>query len=65
MYIRKSNETSFMVTIIKKGSSKTAIKLLVNKLQIKKGLDAHKYSGIIKLKESPISIQKEMRDEWK
>jgi hypothetical protein len=53
-----------MVTVIKKGSSKTAIKQLVDKVQIKKGLDAKKYSGLIKLKENPLTIQKSMRDEW-
>jgi len=53
-----------MVTIIKKGSSKHAIKQLVKKTQLKKGIDAKKYSGTIKLKEHPIAIQKRLRDEW-
>ena len=53
-----------MVTIIKKGASKTAIKQLVQKVQIKKGIDAYKYCGVIKLKEHPIVIQKELRNEW-
>ncbi|MCF8427956.1 MAG: hypothetical protein K9H61_04980 [Bacteroidia bacterium] len=53
-----------MVTIIKKGSSKAAIKQLVDKIQVKKGLDAKKYSGVIKLKEHPLTIQKALRDEW-
>jgi hypothetical protein len=54
-----------MVTIIKKGSSKAVIKKQVEKVQTKKGLDAQKYSGVIKLKDQPLSIQKAMRDEWK
>jgi hypothetical protein len=55
----------FMVTIIKNGSSKAQIKQLVGKVQAKKkGLDAKKFSGIIKLKDHPLNIQKSMRDEW-
>lgn len=53
-----------MVTIIKKGASKTAIKQLVQKLQVKKGVGAYKYCGVIKLKEHPLVIQKQIRDEW-
>jgi len=53
-----------MVTVIKKGFNKTTIKQLVDKVQIKKGLDAKKYSGVIKSKENPVTIQKVMRDEW-
>jgi hypothetical protein len=54
-----------MVTIIKNGSSKAQIKQLVGKVQAKKkGLDAKKFSGIIKLKDHPLNIQKSMRDEW-
>jgi len=30
----------------------------------KPGLDAHKYCGIVKLKESPVQAQKRMRSEW-
>jgi hypothetical protein len=53
-----------MVTVIKKGTNKTDIKKLVDGIQKKKGLDAKKYSGVIKLKEHPIFIQKALRDEW-
>jgi hypothetical protein len=53
-----------MVTVIKKGSSKTAIKQLMDRVQVKKGLDAKRYSGVIKLKEHPVTIQKALRDEW-
>ena len=30
----------------------------------RKGVDALKYCGIIKLKDSPLAIQKVMRNEW-
>lgn len=53
-----------MVTIIKDGSSKAAIRNLLDKLKTKKGFDAKKYSGIIKLKKSPLEIQKIIRNEW-
>jgi hypothetical protein len=53
-----------MVTVIKKGISKTSIRNLVKKTQIKKGIDAKKYSNILKIKEHPLDIQKKMRDEW-
>jgi hypothetical protein len=53
-----------MVTVIKKGSSKRLIGLLVKKVQVKKGFDAQKYCGVIKLKEHPLTIQKKLRDEW-
>ena len=53
-----------MVTVIKKGISKTSIRHLVQKTQVKKGLDAMKYSGVIKLKQHPLDIQKKLRDEW-
>lgn len=53
-----------MVTVIKKGSSKTSIKHLVQKTQVKKGIDARKYSGVLKLKEHPLDIQRKLRDEW-
>jgi|LakMenEpi03Aug12_release.lakeMendotaPanAssembly.Ray.scaffolds.fasta_scaffold864231_1 hypothetical protein len=53
-----------MVTVIKKGTSKTSIRNLVKKTQMKKGIDAKKYSGVLKLKEHPLDIQKKLRDEW-
>jgi hypothetical protein len=28
------------------------------------GIDAKKYSGVIKLKEDPVKYQKKMRNEW-
>lgn len=53
-----------MVTVIKKGSSRTLIKRLVQKLQVNRGVDVRKYAGVIKLKEHPLTIQKKLRDEW-
>ena len=53
-----------MITVIKKGTSKNSIKQLVQKTQLKKGIDAKKHSGVIKLKEHPLEIQKKLRDEW-
>jgi hypothetical protein len=54
-----------MVTILKKGTNKSTIKKLVKKSQSKKGIDAKKHCGVIKLKEHPLEIQKTLRDEWK
>jgi hypothetical protein len=53
-----------MVTIIKKGASKSSIKQLLQKIQVKKGIEAYKYCGVIKLKQHPLVIQKLVRDEW-
>jgi hypothetical protein len=53
-----------MVTVIKKGISKTSIRNLVQKTQLKKGIDARKYCGVINLKEHPVDIQKKLRHEW-
>jgi hypothetical protein len=36
---------------------------LLNQKATKK-FDAKKYAGTIKLKETPLSIQKKLRDEW-
>jgi hypothetical protein len=53
-----------MVTIIKKGLPKKALKDRIKKMIVKKGLDAYKYCGIISLKKDALLIQKELRDEW-
>ncbi len=34
------------------------------KKDLTKGVDTLKYCGIIKLSESPLAIQKRLRDEW-
>jgi len=53
-----------MVTVIKKGDSKKQLKEQIEKALKTKGVDTHKYCGVIKLKEDPLEIQKRMRDEW-
>lgn len=56
-----------MTMTIKKGMSKSGIAQIINKLRaerVTKGLDAYKYCGVIKLKESPSDIQKRLRSEW-
>jgi hypothetical protein len=52
-----------MITI-KEGSSSSAIKKTLQRLKTSRGLHAHKYLGVIKLKQSPLNIQKKMRNEW-
>ena len=54
-----------MVTVIREGTSKDILDKVLAKLKIKKGFSSKKYSGVLKLKDSPIEIQKKMRDEWK
>jgi len=55
-----------MVRVIKKGSTKEEIqKTLAGYTKKKKGFQASNFSGIINLDESPIDIQKKLRDEWK
>ena len=54
-----------MVVVIKKGSSKATIQRLMKKLKVvNKGFDSKRHSGFMKLDESPIDIQKRLRDEW-
>ena len=53
-----------MVTIIKKGFDKQNIQRLLANLKSKKGLNAFKYCGTVKLEKEPMVIQKSLRDEW-
>ena len=53
-----------MVTVIKKGSDKKKASQQIKKALKTKGVDTHKYCGVIKLKEDPLIIQKRMWDEW-
>ncbi len=61
-----------MVVTISSNSSEEEIRKALDKLAGKKNagkstarkFDAHKYCGVIKLKEDPLTIQKEMRNEW-
>lgn len=53
-----------MVTAIKKGDSREKINLAIGTALKTKGVDAHKYCGVIKLREYPLVVQKKMRNEW-
>jgi len=53
-----------MVTTIKKGQTKKEIEKILSAQVASKSFDARKHLGVIKLKESPIEIQKKMRNEW-
>ncbi len=53
-----------MVTVIKKKSSIKQIRQALKKLRGSKKNNARKYCGVIKLKENPLVIQKQLRDEW-
>ena len=56
-----------MVTVIKYGTNKKNIRLLLEKLskhRSSNGIDAYKYCGTITLVEEPLVIQKNIRNEW-
>jgi len=55
-----------MVTVIKKGESKSNIQKALRKIEesTKSGFNAKKFSGTLKLEEEPMDIQKRLRDEW-
>ena len=64
-----------MVLIWKPEASKEEIEALKQKVEAaahqqtkgldgKKGLDAKKHCGVLKLTEDPMAIQKRLRDEW-
>jgi hypothetical protein len=54
-----------MTVVIKKGMSKSQIDARLKKLKGKdKGFPAHKFTGKLKVEESPLTIQKRLRDEW-
>jgi len=56
-----------MVTIIRKGATKEKIQSLLEKGKkdnARKGIDLHKYCGVLKLKEDPLILQKKWRNEW-
>ena len=57
-----------MVTVLKYGSKKEAIKQLLDRLNKQTeidGIDAYKYCGVINLEVDPMDIQSKLRDEWK
>ncbi len=56
-----------MVTVLKQGSAPKIISELLAKLferKTVKGIDTHKYCGVLKLDEDALDIQKKLRDEW-
>jgi hypothetical protein len=56
-----------MVLVLKKGATKKdieAIEKLLYKEKASGGFNAKKYNGILNLKEDPLTIQKNLRDEW-
>ncbi|MGV3589613.1 MAG: hypothetical protein ACO1OF_21580 [Adhaeribacter sp.] len=53
-----------MVTVIKKGADKINIQKALESIKIKKGLNAFKYCGKVKLEKEPLTIQKNFRNEW-
>lgn len=56
-----------MALVLNKDSKKTDLDAFLKKAaekKPKKGFDAGKYCGKIKLKKHPLKIQKELRDEW-
>jgi hypothetical protein len=58
-------EGLIMVKVINKSMDKKAFDKTISQLHQRKKLDAHKFCGVIKLKEDPVSIQKKMRNEWR
>lgn len=56
-----------MIATLKHGSDLKVINEILKKissLKASKGIGAKKYCGIIHLSESPLVMQKKMRDEW-
>lgn len=54
-----------MTIIIKRSSDKAQIQRKLGQMPHQSKFDAQKYCGVIKLKKSPLEIQKALRDEWK
>ncbi len=53
-----------MVVVINRETGKRSLIKLLRELRAGKGFDAKKHCGRIKLKESPVTTQQKMRDEW-
>jgi len=60
------NQRITMTIILKSGASKERISEIVKLLNSpkKKGLNTKKYAGKTQIKADPLTVQKEMRDEW-
>lgn len=53
-----------MTIVIKKSFDKEQIQELLGELSHGSKFDIKRFCGILKLKESPLEIQKKLRDEW-
>lgn len=53
-----------MLRLVKKGASIKVIEAELKKFKQKKGFNANKYNGTINILNTPLLIQKQMRDEW-
>ncbi|RKQ51078.1 hypothetical protein BXY85_2100 [Roseivirga pacifica] len=55
-----------MIRDIKKGDKKERLDNILQEMAKadKKGFDASKYSGTLKLEEDPVAYQNKLRDEW-
>lgn len=56
-----------MVTVLKSGATKSSIQTILKKLgaqRSKKGFEAHKFCGVLKINEDALTIQRRLRDEW-
>jgi hypothetical protein len=55
-----------MVTVLKKNESIEKLKQILDNVlsKKKKGIDASKFSGILKIDDDAVDLQKKMRDEW-
>lgn len=55
-----------MVLVLKKDAGKKQISAIRKKISAAPapGVDTKKYCGTLRLKETPLTIQKKMRDEW-
>lgn len=55
-----------MVTTLKYGSKDESLSKLLERLnkRSRRGINVKKYAGILKLDKDPLSIQKELRNDW-
>lgn len=53
-----------MTVILKPSSDKVILAKLLENLPKPNRFDAHKLCGALKLKQSPLTLQLKMRDEW-
>lgn len=68
LYVEKEGfKVEAMKLILKKNADKKEVREIERKLSEKRsrrGFNAKKYNGVLFLKEDPLTIQKELRDEW-